>query len=82
MTPQQKSDKYERRLNAGNGIIREQMANYADLAVEISLDQTSRDEIEAARQTAITALDAYCALLKAKAAGASITVNSAPGDKD
>lgn len=82
MTPQQKSDKYERRLNAGNGIVREQMANYADLAVEIGLDQSSLHGIEIARQTAIASLDAYCALLKAKAAGASITVNSAPGDKD
>lgn len=82
MTPQQKSDKYEKRLNAGNAIVREAMTDFAALVVEVGLSQADADEIEAARQVVRDALDAYCALLRAKASGGGVTPQSGGGPKD
>lgn len=82
MTPQQKSEKYEKRLNAGNAIVREAMTDFAALAVEVGLDQSSLDEIELARNDVRDALDGYCALLRSKASGVGVTPLSGGQDKD
>ena len=81
MSIQQKSDKIEKRLNAGNAIIREAIADFEQLAQEAGLPQADIDEIAAKGQSVKDALQDLCDTLRAKAPGAGVTPQSGGGPK-
>ena len=81
MTPQQKSDKYEKRLGAMYSIAQETVPDVDAFADERGLSPEARAEIAAKGQAILDAMQVYCAALHSHAGAGGVTPQSGGGPK-
>jgi len=81
MTLEAKAHRSEKRLNAGERLVKDEMATIAELAEESPLSPESKAELEAARQAAEQALANYHNCARQKMIDSGITPQSGGQDK-